>query len=62
VLDDEDGVDLNRNYGYMWGYDDIGSTPDIWSAVYRGPGPFSELETGATRTHIPHLLCHVVHR
>ena len=22
------GVDLNRNFGYMWGYDDIGSSPN----------------------------------
>jgi carboxypeptidase T len=43
------GVDLNRNYGYMWGYDDSGSSPDPASAVYRGAGPFSEPETQAVR-------------
>jgi hypothetical protein len=43
------GVDLNRNYGYMWGYDDIGSSPDPWSSFYRGTGPFSEPETQAVR-------------
>jgi carboxypeptidase T len=43
------GVDPNRNYGYMWGYDDIGSSPDPESYVYRGPGPFSEPETEALR-------------
>jgi len=48
-IDDGDGVDLNRNYGYMWGYDDIGSSPDPGSEVYRGPGPFSEMETGTIR-------------
>ncbi|OGD71896.1 MAG: hypothetical protein A2Y64_01505, partial [Candidatus Coatesbacteria bacterium RBG_13_66_14] len=40
-----DGVDLNRNYGYNWGYDDTGSSPDPWSALYRGTAPFSEPET-----------------
>lgn len=39
------GVDLNRNWGYMWGYDDFGSSPDPESEVYRGTGPFSEPET-----------------
>lgn len=39
------GVDLNRNYGYQWGYDDIGSSPDPFSMTYRGPGAFSEPET-----------------
>ncbi|HMQ50015.1 MAG TPA: M14 family zinc carboxypeptidase [Saprospiraceae bacterium] len=41
------GVDLNRNYGYEWGADDFGSSPDPGSAVYRGPEPFSEPETQA---------------
>ncbi|MFP4288978.1 MAG: M14 family zinc carboxypeptidase [Bacteroidales bacterium] len=39
------GVDLNRNFGYMWGYDDIGSSPTPSSATYRGTAPFSEPET-----------------
>ena len=43
------GVDLNRNYGYMWGYDDQGSSPDPSSEIYRGPSPFSEPETQAMR-------------
>lgn len=51
------GVDTNRNYGYMWGYDDEGSSPDPYSDVYRGPAPFSEPETEAVRqfllTHPP---------
>lgn len=46
------GVDLNRNYGYMWGYDDIGSSPNTWSETYRGPAPFSEPETQAIRDFI----------
>jgi carboxypeptidase T len=40
-----DGVDLNRNYGYNWGYDDHGSSPNPWSSLYRGTAPFSEPET-----------------
>lgn len=43
--DGEYGVDCNRNYGYKWGYDDMGSSPSTWSATYRGTGPFSEPET-----------------
>jgi hypothetical protein len=44
-----DGVDLNRNYGYMWGYNNIGSSPDPTSEVYRGPEAFSEPETQSMR-------------
>ncbi|GJM36538.1 MAG: hypothetical protein DHS20C18_55390 [Saprospiraceae bacterium] len=43
------GVDLNRNYGHEWGYDNIGSSVNPQSAVYRGSGPFSEPETKAVR-------------
>jgi hypothetical protein len=39
------GVDLNRNWGYMWGYDDVGSSPYPSEETYRGPAPFSEPET-----------------
>lgn len=46
------GVDLNRNYGYMWGYDDIGSSPETGSDFYRGPEPFSEPEVQAIRDFI----------
>ncbi len=42
-----DGVDLNRNYGYEWGYDDEGSSSFEGSDTYRGPFPFSEPETQA---------------
>jgi len=41
------GVDINRNYDYMWGFDNEGSSPDTFSEVYRGPAPFSEPETQA---------------
>ncbi len=44
-----DGVDLNRNYGYQWGYNNLGSSPYPGSDTYRGPAPFSEPETRAMR-------------
>ena len=44
-----DGVDLNRNYGYQWGYDNIGSSPNPASNTYRGTEAFSEPETQAIR-------------
>ncbi len=43
------GVDLNRNYGYMWGYDNNGSSPTPGSPIYRGTAAFSEYETTAIR-------------
>lgn len=43
------GVDLNRNYGYKWGFDDTGSSPTTSSQTYRGPAPFSEPETQMMR-------------
>ena len=43
------GVDLNRNYGYNWGIDDFGSSPDKLSETYRGTEPFSEAETKMVR-------------
>jgi len=43
------GVDLNRNFGYEWGYDDEGSSPYTSSPTYRGTGPFSEPETQIMR-------------
>jgi hypothetical protein len=45
-------VDLNRNFGYMWGYDDIGSSPEPSEETYRGLGPFSELETQNIRAFV----------
>ena len=44
-----DGIDPNRNYSYMWGLDDQGSSPDPCSETYRGTGAFSEPETQAIR-------------
>lgn len=43
------GVDLNRNYAYGWAYDDLGSSPEPASSVFRGTAPFSEPETEAVR-------------
>lgn len=43
------GVDLNRNYGYMWGYDNNGSSPYPDDDTYRGTEAFSEPETQAIR-------------
>src|SRR5690606_15325000 len=43
------GVDLNRNYGYLWGYDNWGSSGNPSSETYRGPSAFSEPETQALR-------------
>lgn len=43
------GVDLNRNYGYRWGWDNVGSSPTPGSDVFRGTAAFSEPETAALR-------------
>ncbi|KUF13836.1 M14 family metallopeptidase [Streptomyces silvensis] len=42
-----DGVDLNRNFAYKWGYDNEGSSPNPSSETYRGTGAMSEPETKA---------------
>ncbi|RKZ05352.1 hypothetical protein DRQ25_16300 [Candidatus Fermentibacteria bacterium] len=47
-----DGVDLNRNWGYMWGYDDSGSSPNPYDPTYRGTSAFSEPETQVQRDFI----------
>ncbi|PLX10919.1 MAG: hypothetical protein C0594_04250, partial [Marinilabiliales bacterium] len=39
------GVDLNRNYGYEWGFDNTGSSSDTQYDSYRGTAGFSEPET-----------------
>jgi hypothetical protein len=38
------GVDLNRNFSYFWGYDDVGSSPATNDETYRGPSYASEPE------------------
>ncbi|MCD4774508.1 MAG: T9SS type A sorting domain-containing protein [Candidatus Aegiribacteria sp.] len=47
-----DGVDLNRNWGYKWGYDDSGSSPYPYDQTYRGTAAFSEPETQVQRDFI----------
>ncbi|WP_405446640.1 M14 family zinc carboxypeptidase [Streptomyces achromogenes] len=47
VIGSGDGVDLNRNFPYKWGYDNEGSSPDPTSQTYRGASPASEPETRA---------------
>ncbi|MFB7219138.1 M14 family zinc carboxypeptidase [Streptomyces sp. NPDC056227] len=42
-----DGVDLNRNFAYKWGYDNEGSSANPASQTFRGAGPNSEPETVA---------------
>ncbi|KOY58594.1 M14 family metallopeptidase [Streptomyces sp. XY332] len=42
-----DGVDLNRNFAYKWGYDNEGSSPNQSSETYRGTKASSEPETVA---------------
>ncbi len=44
-MDGTVGVDLNRNYGYNWAYDDFGSSPTSSQDTYRGLSAFSEPET-----------------
>jgi len=39
-----EGVDLNRNFTYQWGYDDYGSSPNWANPTYRGPSAGSEPE------------------
>lgn len=43
------GVDLNRNYGFQWGHDNNGSSPNANSETYRGPAAFSEPEICAMK-------------
>ncbi|MCD4828495.1 MAG: carboxypeptidase regulatory-like domain-containing protein [Candidatus Cloacimonetes bacterium] len=43
----DDGVDLNRNYGFMWG--NVGSTDNPNGVTYHGPEAFSEPESQAIR-------------
>lgn len=51
-----DGIDLNRNWGYMWGYDNIGSSPDPYSELYRGTAAFSEVEIQGMRDLLEDLM------
>ncbi|MEE9441712.1 MAG: M14 family zinc carboxypeptidase [candidate division Zixibacteria bacterium] len=46
------GVDLNRNWGFNWGYDNIGSSPSTGSETYRGTESFTEPESQVIRDFI----------
>jgi carboxypeptidase T len=48
-LNEQDGVDLNRNFDYAWGYNNVGSSSAHANETYRGTAPFSEPETQAIR-------------
>lgn len=48
------GVDLNRNYGYNWGYDNIGSSNTTSNETYRGTSGFSEPEINAMKFFAEH--------
>jgi carboxypeptidase T len=48
--DNSYGVDLNRNYSYMWGGTGSSGTPS--NDIYRGTAPFSEPETQVVRDFI----------
>ena len=50
----DDGVDINRNFGYKYAFDNIGSEADGCSEMYRGKGAFSEPETRAIRDVVMH--------
>lgn len=49
------GVDINRNYGFSWGFDNIGSSNNPLDPTFRGLFPFSEPETKAIRDLINHI-------
>jgi len=50
-----DGVDINRNYPYQWGLDNVGSSSTRSSDIYRGTLPASERETQAQMNQIEAL-------
>ena len=53
------GVDPNRNYGYNWG--GSGSSADVTSQSYHGPGPRSEPEDEGRLELRPHARGHDAH-
>ncbi len=53
------GIDLNRNYGYKWGYDNQGSSNYPGDETYRGPSRFSEIETQLVRDFLAQFQPHV---
>ncbi len=53
IVDNSDGVDLNRNYSFHWGPG--GSSGSMSAGDYRGPSAFSEWETQAQRNKVAEL-------
>ena len=51
-FDNNNGVDLNRNFKFGFAYDEIGSSSNACDEAYRGETPFSEPETQAYRDFI----------
>ena len=49
TVNNQDGVDINRNFGFAWGIDNVGSSPSFSSETYRGASAFSEAETNAQK-------------
>lgn len=49
------GVDLNRNYSYKWGYDNIGSSGTPSSDTYRGPSAASEPEISGIQNFVNNI-------
>ncbi|MGH3923281.1 MAG: M14 family zinc carboxypeptidase, partial [Pseudonocardiaceae bacterium] len=47
IINNSDGVDLNRNYAEHWNYDNEGSSSQFSSETYRGTAPGSEPEAAA---------------
>jgi hypothetical protein len=45
-----DGVDLNRNWGFEWGLDEVGSSSDPCSDTYRGTAAWSEPEIAGIKS------------
>lgn len=43
------GVDPNRNYAYLWGDQNGGSSNNMYDQTYRGEAPFSEPESSNVR-------------
>lgn len=56
------GIDLNRNFGYGWGFNNVGSSSLGSSEIYRGTGPFSEPESQVMRDFFnAHDFCASIH-
>ncbi|MBX3377803.1 MAG: hypothetical protein KF678_12465 [Phycisphaeraceae bacterium] len=49
------GVDLNRNWGYQWGYDNTGSSGTCSSETYRGVAAWSEPELAGVKSLVDSL-------